>query len=35
MKIDIDIVSDLHIDNWDLSLTCKYPCGERNNYPMI
>jgi len=31
----IHITSDLHIDNWDLSLPNKYPCGERINKPII
>ena len=32
-KILIDIVSDLHIDQWNTDLDNKYPCGQRSNYP--
>ena len=28
-----DIVSDLHIDQWDSSLNIKNPCGEVLDYP--
>ena len=35
MKIYTHIVSDLHIDNWDLSLPNEYACGKRSNNPMI
>jgi len=30
-----DVVSDLHIDQWDLSLENKYPCGEIKHFPFI
>ncbi len=29
----IDVVSDLHIDQWDTSLNIKNPCGEVLDYP--
>ena len=29
----IDIISDLHIDQWDTSLHNLYPCGAIKNYP--
>ena len=29
----IDIISDLHIDQWDNSLNNLYPCGIIKNYP--
>ena len=32
-NILIDIVSDLHIDQWNTDLDNKYPCGKRSNYP--
>ena len=32
-NLSIDIVSDLHIDQWDNTLKSKYPCGIRTNKP--
>ena len=32
-KINIDIVSDLHIEQWDPSINNKYPSGKIKNYP--
>lgn len=29
----LDILSDLHIDQWDTSIGIKYPCGSISNYP--
>lgn len=31
--MDFHVVSDLHIDHWDLNLYVKYPHGERKNFP--
>lgn len=30
----MDIVSDLHIDHWDVTIPVKYPCGNRIHYPL-
>jgi len=32
--MNIDIISDLHIDQWDTSLYNKYPCGIISNHPI-
>ena len=29
----LDLVSDLHIDQWDLTLSNLYPCGEIKHFP--
>ena len=29
----LDLVSDLHIDQWDLTLSNMYPCGETKHFP--
>ena len=29
----LDLVSDLHIDQWDSNLPNLYPCGEVKNFP--
>ena len=34
MSIQIDIVSDLHIDHWDKNYNTKYPYGNIKNYPL-
>ena len=34
VMLNIDLVSDLHIDQWDSSLTNKYPCGKIKNFPI-
>ena len=31
--IVFDVVSDLHIDQWDLNVKNKYPCGEVKHFP--
>ena len=30
-----EVVSDLHIDQWDKNIGVKYPCGEVKHYPYI
>jgi len=32
-RIEIDIVSDLHVDQWDPRIGSKYPCGEIRDRP--
>ena len=34
-KINIDIVSDLHIEQWDSTIDNKYPNGEIKDIPFI
>ncbi len=29
----MDIISDLHIDHWDVTIGVKYPCGSRIHHP--
>ena len=31
----VDLISDLHIDHWDLRIKCDHPCGERKSYPFF
>ena len=31
--MDFDLVSDVHIDYWDIRLPLKYPCGSRKHAP--
>ena len=31
----VDLISDLHIDHWDLKIKCNHPCGERKSYPFF
>ena len=31
--LELDLVSDLHIDQWDSSLQNLYPCGEIKTFP--
>ena len=31
IKLMFDLVSDLHIDQWDTTLEQKYPCGDRKH----
>ena len=33
-QLSVDLVSDLHIDQWDEKLANFYPCGERKNFPI-
>ena len=32
--LNIDLVSDLHIDQWDSSIPNKYPCGKIKDFPI-
>tara|TARA_X000000950_G_C13709126_1_gene575428 strand:+ start:51 stop:854 length:804 start_codon:yes stop_codon:yes gene_type:complete len=32
--LNIDLVSDLHIDQWDSSIPNKYPCGKIRDFPI-
>ena len=33
-NLEIDLVSDLHIDQWSTNMINKYPCGPIKNVPM-
>ena len=32
--LKFDVVSDLHIDQWDLNIKNKYPCGHKKHFPL-
>ena len=32
--LELDLVSDLHIDQWDSKLPNLYPCGEIKTFPL-
>ena len=32
--MNIDIVSDLHIDHWSNDISCKYPYGVKKHFPL-